>query len=199
MTEIARTDFIRLTGLTRVRFDARARSDRGQFPFLNTDLVEVTTSGGEAESKYRSYRAIDALMTIVSDDLSQRFGMPYNEASWLACQLYDPIRTDWRRISASSAGETSDEIVCGGIQFVDREAHRKERWVARCGTVRDILDSISNQGPVEGMALVSVTRAAMLMRSRAEASPAEKLPKIDLSEFWRPDRYSQTKNEASGD
>ena len=57
-----RSDILKLTALTRVQFDTRAR--RGHLPSVSPDAVE-----GETELLRTDYRAKDALSTIVMDDL----------------------------------------------------------------------------------------------------------------------------------
>ncbi len=217
MTDISRKEFIQLTAYTPERFDAKAR--RHQFPFMLPEMVRpVDGKLPGKNSRYRSYRAIDALITIISDHFHFLHGTPLSEACGLVVDLYGPIRDAWPSICESStryynlmkhetieSEQDLDQVLCGGYRYYCGNyldpMQRKEQsgplhplnWTPMVGTFQQVANQYANSLiNTHAVALVSVTLAAAQMRHR------QVIHGIDLSteyegtkiDFWDADRWS---------
>src|SRR5262245_28479032 len=87
MSDLTRDEFIELCGLTRRRFDSRAR--REAFPFY----------GARIESRYIPRYV---LLTNLTTELSQLCNLPLPDACELAIGLMGKIRSAWDIICSTS-------------------------------------------------------------------------------------------------
>lgn len=174
MTELSRAEFMALTGYDRVGFDARAR--RGQFPFL------LNRTGSDLP--YRVYQAMDALNTMLADDMHERLGLPLDTACALAINATDRIVPRWEAVCSTSAdelaGRACEHLLCGGVQ-IRRETSRRivESWQPLFGSPSEIGVALAHWSPVAAVALVNITLIAADLRRRATRA------KIDISDLWR--------------
>ena len=171
---LGRSEYMRLTNLTRAGFDSRAR--RGLLP------VTFVRFPDDEEISRNYYTATGAFMTILADALAEN-GIDIATASGLAGAALDRIVSRWKQISTSSLdileGRETVELLCGFYQSA-----RAGQPMAVCDDLEAIAIQMAEWKPLVRAVLVNVTRVASTMRERATKHD------IDLSEFWRPDRYA---------
>jgi len=181
MVEFGRRDWLLLVHHDRAVFDSRARRD--QYPFLNSDMVDVRQSAAGEESRYKMYSATEALYTIIADELNAQVNTPLHQACSIAAQLSDFVVPHLPEIVASAAafhrGQETEELFCGFIKCHRSDGGRAIEFTRPVyGTMAAMADLPRHWPTIIAWGFINLTRAAALLKKRADEHH------IDLGDFW---------------